>query len=254
MVTFNAIATHSTLIDENEFFAQYYDPDALFRYDSNFFQLKYSPTKEEFELIESMQIVFSKGNGLSHVKFYWPENQGIMPDTLDYLNGEEYGLEKLELYSLDPAHYVFKAEVPDINVSVVQADQLDAFKQLNYIEDKTVSDSFAESKQPYYDRLFKDEAVTFLLAYFQGEPAGSCIMIDSDEGLELDDLFTLEKHRLKGIASALQSFIIKEALARQTLVFLVADAEDSPKDMYKKAGFHYEGFRIGAQKVIKGEG
>ncbi|SFC15281.1 Acetyltransferase (GNAT) domain-containing protein [Alkalibacterium subtropicum] len=254
MVTFKSIATHSALIDENEFFAQYYDPAALFRYDSNFFQLKYSPTREEFELIESMHLVFSLENGLSHVKFYWPENQGILPDTLDYLNEAEYGLEKLELYSLDPAQYTGKEKNPDISVEVVQADQLASFKRLNYIEDKTVSESFAESKQTYYDRLYRDASVTFLLACFQGDPAGSCITIESDAGLELDDLFTLETYRFKGVATALQAFVIEEALAKQTLVFLAADAEDSPKEMYKKAGFNYEGFRIGAQKVIKGEG
>lgn len=254
MVTFNAIATHSTRIDDNEFFLQYFDPDALFRYDSNFFQLNYSPTKEEFELIESMHIVFSEENNLTHVKFYWPEDQGIQPDTLDYLNQEEYGLEKLELYSLDPTHYKMKEKNPDISVAVVQPDELEAFKSLNYIEDKTISESFAESKQPYYDRLFEDGSVTFLLAWFDGKPAGSCILIESDAGLELDDLFTLERYRLKGVATALQTFIVEEAVKKQTIVFLVADAEDSPREMYQKAGFKYEGFRIGAQKVIKGEG
>lgn len=254
MVTFEAIATHSTLIDENEFFTQYFDPDALFRYDSNFFQLKYSPTKEEFELIASMHRVFSEENDLTHVKFYWPEDQGIQPDTLDFLNQEEYGLEKLELYSLDPNDYISKSFHSDISVKVVQSEHLAVFKSLNYIEDQTISDSFAESKQPYYDRLFSDESVTFLLAWLNGEPAGSCIMIKSDEGLELDDLFTLEAYRNKGVATSLLAFIAEKASAEQTIVFLVADAEDTPKEMYKKAGFKYEGFRIGAQKVIKGAG
>jgi len=254
MVTFNAIATHSTRIDDNEFFSQYFDPDALFRYDSNFFQLNYSPTKEEFELIESMHWVFSLENDLTHVKFYWPEDQGIHPDTLDYLNQKEYGLEKLELYSLETERFVKKEVDPAINVTIVQADQLETFKSLNYIEDKTISESFADSKQPYYDRLFKDGAVTFLLAWYDGKPAGSCVVIESDKGLEIDDLFTLENYRLKGVATALQTFIVQEALKKQTVVFLVADAEDSPREMYRKAGFDYQSFRIGAQKVIKGVG
>ena len=79
-------------------------------------------------------------------------------------------------------------------------------------------------------------------------------MIESDKGLEIDDLFTLENYRLKGVATALQTFIVQEALKKQTVVFLVADAEDSPREMYRKAGFDYQSFRIGAQKVIKGVG
>ncbi|MER2063294.1 MAG: GNAT family N-acetyltransferase [Alkalibacterium sp.] len=254
MVTFDVIATHSNMIDSNEFFSQYFDPDALFRYDSNFFQLNYSPTKEEFELIETMQRVFSEENGLTHVKFYWPQDQGIQPDTLDYLNQHEYGLEKLELYILKPADYIKKASNEQINVTVVQEHDLETFKSLNYIEDKTISEAFAEAKQPFYDRLHQDEKVTFLLAWLNGEPAGSCIVIESDAGLELDDLFTHDRHRLKGVASALQTFIVEEAVKKESQVFLVADAEDSPKEMYKKAGFKNAGFRIGAQKVIEGEG
>ncbi|GEK91378.1 DUF5613 domain-containing protein [Alkalibacterium kapii] len=86
MVSFKSIATHSHCVDENEFFEHYFDPDALFRYDSNFFQLKYSPTKEEFLLIEDMQEFFAIQNGLEHIKFYWPQDEGIRVDTLDYLN------------------------------------------------------------------------------------------------------------------------------------------------------------------------
>ncbi|MDZ7834903.1 MAG: GNAT family N-acetyltransferase [Alkalibacterium sp.] len=255
MVTFKDIATHSKIVDENDFFSHFHDPDALFRYDSNFFQLKYSPTMEEFELIETMQLVFSEENGLSHVKFYWPENQGIRPDTLAYLDQKNYGLEKLELYAIAPADYAFSGSNPDIDVQVVTEDMLETFKAINYIEDKTISVSFAEAKQPFYDRLFDDDQVTFLLAFYKGQPAGSCILVESSAGLELDDLFTLEAYRKKGVATALMGHIAAQAQAqaKQTIVYLVADAEDSPKEMYVKAGFNYEGFRIGAQKVIKGE-
>ncbi|OJF95346.1 GNAT family N-acetyltransferase [Alkalibacterium sp. 20] len=253
MVTFEAIATHSTLIDENDFFSHYYNSEAPFRYDSNFFQLKYSPIKVEFELIETMHWTFSEEYDLTHVKFYWPENQGIHPDTLDYLNQEEYGLEKLELYSITPSDFAVTTENPDISIQVVTYDNLNIFKSINYIEDKIISTSFAGAKQPFYDKLFQDESITFLLAYYKGKAAGSCIIVESAEGLELDDLFTLKEYRLRGVAKALLDYIIKQAASKQKIVFLVADAEDSPKEMYLKSGFNYEGFRIGAQKMIKGD-
>lgn len=253
MITFDAITNHSTLIDENDFFRHYFDPDALFRYDSNFFQLMYSPSKEEFKLIEEMQWVFSEENGLNHVKFYWPENLGIRPDTLEYLGDHEYGLEKLELYSIDPSDFSDSPDNSDVRIEVVTSDQLSVFKSINYIEDKETSTSFANAKQPFYDRLFKDESITFLLASYKNQPAGSCILIRSDWGIEIDDLFTLKEYRSKGIATAVQKFIMEEAASFGKKVFLVADAEDTPKEMYIKNGFTYEGFRIGAQKEIKGE-
>lgn len=253
MVTFSSVAIHSTLIDENEFFKHYFNANALFRYDSNFFELKYSPLKEEFELIEEMQWSFSEENGLTHVKFYWPENQGIHPGTLTYLNQKDYGLEKLELYTIDPIRFVKAPEDPDISIKVVTQTELDDYKAINHIEDKTISESFADAKQPFYNDLFQNEAVTFLLAFYKGKPAGSCVLVDSDEGLEIDDLFTLKEYRLRGIASAILNFIMKKALSGDKHVFLLADAEDTPKEMYMSKGFSYEGFRIGAQKVIKGD-
>lgn len=253
MITFNALATHSLIIEDNEFFSQHFNPDALFRYDSNFFQLKYSPTREEFELIEAMHWTFSEDNDLNHVKFYWPENQGVRPDTLDYLNQESYGLEKLELYTIDPLNFPETTVNSEIALKVVTEEQLLVFKSLNYIEDKRISEAFASAKQPFYDMLFQDTSVSFLLAYFKGQPVGSCILIESNLGIEIDDVFTLKAFRLKGIATALQSFIMKEAASKEKMVFLVADAEDSVKEMYIKNGFTYEGFRIGAQKVINGD-
>lgn len=251
MVSFNAIATHSTLIDENEFFQHYFDPNALFKYDSNFFQLSYSPTKEEFLLIEEMHQFFSIQNNLEHVKFYWPQDEGIRIDTLNYLNEKNYGLEKLELYSIDSSQYPFMDSNADITIEVVEQNRLDAFKTLNYVEDLTLSKAFAEAKRPYYDRLFNESSVRLLLASYKGNPAGSCIVIKNDEGLEIDDLFTLPSYRHKGVASAVLNYVAKDALRNHSLVFLLADAEDSPREMYLKYGFQLEGFRIGAQHIFE---
>ncbi|GEK91379.1 GNAT family N-acetyltransferase [Alkalibacterium kapii] len=124
---------------------------------------------------------------------------------------------------------------------------------MNYKEDLTISKSYAEAMRTYYDRLFNDPSVRLVLASYQGSPAASCILIRSDEGFEVDDLFTLPAFRRKGIARALLDQVVTMALKTRAAVFLLVDAEDSPKEIYLNSGFERVGFRIGAQKII-GEG
>jgi GNAT superfamily N-acetyltransferase len=54
----------------------------------------------------------------------------------------------------------------------------------------------------------------------------------------LEDLMVLPEHRMKGIATALVHRCAESARAKGAgLVFLPADASDTPKDMYRRMGF-----------------
>lgn len=249
MPSFNDLFPYSECIDYNEFFKQYYNPTARFRYDSNFFQLLFSPSVEEFKLIESMQVVFSQENSLGHVKFYWPQNTGILIDTLDYLNEQEYGLEKLELYCIKPDEFKGKSN-DSWTIQDVNKESLKLFKAINYSQDLELSETFADSKQPFYDDLFENKLVKLMLAFKDDEAVGSCLIIEQDETIELDEVFILPAYRHMGAASSLQHAIMERARKRNKLVILAADAEDSPREMYQKQGYHYHGFKIGAVKTI----
>lgn len=252
MIDFQMLYPYSAEMDRNEFFIQYFNPSALFRYDSNYFHLLYSPSKEEFQLIEDMHWFFSEDNGLGHVKFTWPKDQGLLPETLDYLSEQGYGLEKLELYSIDPAF--FKGVTADnIQVTKVTHEQLDTFKTLNYIEDMKTSRYFADEKQGFYDLIFSDPLVTMWLALKDDQTVGSCITIEQSETIEIDDVFTLPEHRGQNVASTLQARVMAEGVKRNKRVILAADAEDSVKDMYIKQGYTCEGFQIGAIRTLEEE-
>lgn len=248
-MNFQTLYTYSEQIDENDFFIQHFNPNALFRHDSNFFELLYSPSIEEFKLIEDMHIQFSNDYSLSHVKFVWPQDQGILPYTLDYLSQENYGLEKLELFSVHPSMYEGKRN-EDVEVRVVDHFDLSLFKTINYTEDLEISKTFADEKQPFYDEIFEDPAVTFRLAFLDNKPAGSCISIEQQTTIEIDDLFTLPEFRNRKIAGTLQAAVMSSAIDAEKQVILAADAEDTPRTMYLNQGYTYEGFRIGAVKRI----
>lgn len=251
MFSFSDLSTYSNLLDKNEFFRQYFNPNARFRYDSNFFKLMFSPSIQEFELIEDMQIYFSLENELKHVKFYWPDNLGIRPDTLDYLSQQNYKLEKLELLKINPQSFKGNPVSPDVTVVEVTSDLMATLKDINYIEDLTISEDYAENKGPFYDDLFANSSVLFYMALYRNEPAGSCIVVEGNQTIEIDDLFTVKNFRQKGVATALQQKVMTLAKSKNKSVLLATDSEGSPINMYINQGYERVSFQIGAHKELE---
>jgi len=251
LVTFDNIAHNTTLISENEYFKQFYNRDALFKYDSNFFQLKYQPFLAEFKLIENMNIDFSEKVGLSYVKFHWPENKGFTPEIVQYFEQTGYELEMLNLYFILPEEFVPSRTNSNTKVIQVTDKSLSAFKTINYTEDLTIDRDYAENMNPFYEKLFALDNYLFLMAYLNDEPVGSVILIESDHYIEIDDLFVVKEYRNQGIGTEIQKSVMELAKQKQKKVILVADAEDTPKNMYEKQGYEYVSYQVGAQYVFK---
>lgn len=250
MISFDLITNYSTCIDENEFFKQFYNEKAHFRYDSNFFLLKYQPILEEFKLIENMQLAFSKEVGLEHIKFYWPENQGFLPEIVDYFQEQGYELEMLELYQINPFDFQESKENSAVQISNVTPQTLEAFKKISYVADLDFGWYFAQSKKSFYDWQFNEPSIQLVIAAIDGKAVGTLTMIVSEDAIEIDDVLTVKEYRNKGVATELQKFVMQEAKKENKTVILVADAEDTPKNMYKKQGYSYVSYQLGAQKVL----
>lgn len=79
-------------------------------------------------------------------------------------------------------------------------------------------------------------------AYVDGTIAAVCELYSDGITAQLEDVATLEEHRKKGLARAVVSRALAEAQAwGHETVFLVADADDWPKQMYAKLGFEEAG-------------
>ena len=250
MYQFTDFEHHSQLVDDNEFFAQYLSPDYPWRYDSNFFLLKFQPDLQEFKLIEEMQIASHRQNKLSHLKFYWPQNTPLTPAVTKYLDKEDYGLELLDLYRLKPGN--FKDQVSNLAVKnqVLSSKKLGAFKSFNYQHDQHVSKAFAQSKLNFYDDLLAKPGIDFLTSQLDQEIIASLIQIEKDRTIEIDDLYVHPNYRHQKIASTLVNQVADYAKSRDKDLILLADGEDSVGVMYTKLGFSQTGSLIGASKKL----
>jgi GNAT superfamily N-acetyltransferase len=84
----------------------------------------------------------------------------------------------------------------------------------------------------------RGDAFAWYLAYVDGEPVGHFSERTRDGIGYLEDLMVLPKYRLRGIATALVQRCAESARADGArIVFLPADAIDTPKLMYARMGF-----------------
>lgn len=248
MITFRSIHPHADLIEYNEFYELYHNHEAPYMYDYNCMYLEYQPTLEEFRLIEKIQWDFHEDVGLTHLKFYWPQDTGFSQEILDYFVQERYGIQLLELYAIHPSRFNGPRPHPTVTIDFVSKETLSDFKKINYLQDVLIDKEFADQKQGLYDLKFKDGLIQQVIAYVDRQPVGGVDLIIGDETVEIDNLFVNEEMQRQGIATSLQQFAMNTAGDRP--VILVADGEDTPKDMYRKQHYQYLGFQVGAQKVF----
>ena len=81
-----------------------------------------------------------------------------------------------------------------------------------------------------------------------GEPAAACKLLAGDGIRQVEDVATLEAQRGRGLAQAIVGAAIDAARAEAPeLIYLTADAEDWPRQMYGKLGFR----AIGQLSVLR---
>ncbi|MDQ3823713.1 MAG: GNAT family N-acetyltransferase [Actinomycetota bacterium] len=84
--------------------------------------------------------------------------------------------------------------------------------------------------------------VRYLAARAEGEIASYCELLSDGETAQVESVMTLERFRGRGLAKAVVSHAVREARAAgNSLVFLVADDADWPKELYARLGFEARG-------------
>ncbi|MHC0036971.1 GNAT family N-acetyltransferase [Pseudoneobacillus sp. C159] len=246
-ITFKDIYKAGRLVLENELYLHVHNPEMLLQYDSNFIRFKIMPTVQEFVDAESYLRAFHEKHGQKHVRFYYPEGEMIPDDLKAYLEENKHNIGFLELFAIDPAHFLSVSPNPDIAVQKVTSEILDVYLKFQYPHDATYGQGFAEQKQALYERNFNSEKIQQIIALYKGQSAGTVDVIISEETAEIDSLIVAEEFQRKGIGSRLQKFVM-ELFPTKTII-LVADGEDTPKDMYRKQNYQYLNYQYESFKV-----
>lgn len=247
MYSYQNLFVDAEVFENNEYFTQYYQPYLSHSANHNFMMIKFSPHLEVFQQLEEWQKDFHEDVDMNFVKFYWPEDEGIFPDTFEYLAEENYKLSQTILMVADQS--LKKLEISkDIQIKMLSFETLEDFQAMNYADEIRYGEKFAIDKKEYYKNYINHPKVRVLLAFRNEILLGSTHLIEENDTLEIDQLYVKDEYRNQGVASTLQAKIFE--LAGQRDVILIADAEDTVIDMYEKQGYKKISRRIGIEKNI----
>nr|WP_256521736.1 GNAT family N-acetyltransferase [Halobacillus sp. A5] len=228
-------------------FEHFHNPYILQRYDSNFLQFKRMPELSEFTGAYEYLHNFHFERGLHHVKFCFPQNEKPGEELCQFFKQFEMSTGSLELYQIQPEQFPEAVPHNDIQVETVNSLNFPVFSDLHYHQDLEFGAAFAKQKVEFNKKLFRDPDIEMVLAYYKGIPAGSVTAIRKKGIVEIDHLVVEDHLQRKGIGTRLQQHVMKQF--PDSTIILVADGNDSVRDMYRKQNYQFKGFQVEAQKI-----
>ncbi|WP_400246855.1 GNAT family N-acetyltransferase [Niallia sp. JL1B1071] len=246
-VSYRNIHKEGKQITESTNWIHVHNAEMLLQYDSNYIQFKAMPTIMEFDLAEEYLKAFHQKTGQKHLKFIFPENQKFTKELLEHIVSKRYydvGL--TELYAIDPNEFPVLSHIEDILIQKVAEDNFEDYLQLEYNQDLEYGIDYAKGKTEVYRKNFKDPHFLQIIAYYNGKGAGALEVIIADKTVEIDGIFVIEEYQRKGIAARMQKMVM-DLFPNKTII-LLADGEDTPREMYKKQNYQKQGFQYEALK------
>lgn len=214
-------ALFSTSYAFSEHLTKWEDDQLRDKYDHNLFFYSGQPSSDEVRAA----LAYQKKRGDAFLKL-----EGYEP--LDDAFGME-GDETLTMFLPAAADISGWKTNPEISVKKMEGPD---FEQLEQHELKHYGPLYGESFTVQNNRRLR-EKLPYLGAYRNGKLVGSCYLYVSGGYACMDSLLVDEEARHQHIATTLIKYIAETTRERGEVLYLHADSDDTPKDMYAKMGF-----------------
>ena len=204
-------------------------------YDANFVRLDSALGDMTADLAEGL--VEGLQSGLRHRKL-------LLPDAGERLAGE---LGRRGWRVTRTVVMCHEGDAPGSDAEAVDPRALRAAR------DAAMPDRDAETRAQiaaYTELLAAANGARAFAAFSQGEMGAFCLLYEGGGVAEIDEVTTLARFRNRGLGTAVVKAAIAASLdAGNDLTFLVADANDWPRDWYARLGFRAIGDRYEAYRA-----
>ena len=215
----------------SEHLEKWQDDDLYDMYDHNqFVPLLDDPTDKELE----QAIAYQHQLGRGFLKLDTREK-------LDEALTERFSLEKCCTETMLLRNKQKNIEAWKCNPDVIIHDSAssDVLADLLQIDIETFASDYGEDfirrrDARYVKKAMETQGFHYYVAYLDGKPAGSCYACAIDGYVVMDALVVREAFRKRYVATTLMKHIASQFKEE---MFLHADADDTPKEMYRKMGF-----------------
>ncbi|MDO5457038.1 MAG: GNAT family N-acetyltransferase [Atopococcus tabaci] len=237
MYDFKSTYLFSSVVTQTPYFTQYYQAKMPDVRQTNFMSFHFNPILENFQFLESFQKDFHQDTDQSFLRFHWPQDEGIYPEIFSYLHENNYQLGRMELLKINPQDFMMSSSQPEITITSLNKNNMEDYLNLNYEADLEHGRIYAEQKQIQYQGYLKRPHIQPYLAFHNNHLVASIDLIVLKSSIEINSLYVAPKYRRQGIASALQEKAVEIAEEHKSVLILIADAEDTPIDMYEEQGY-----------------
>ena len=215
----------------SEHLEKWQDDDLYDMYDHNqFVPLLDDPTDKELE----QAIAYQHQLGRGFLKLDTREK-------LDEALTERFSLEKCctETMLLRNKQKNIEAWTCNSDVIIHDSASSDVLADLLQIDIETFASDYGEDfirrrDARYVKKAMETQGFHYYVAYLDRKPAGSCYAYAIDGYVVMDALVVREAFRKRYVATTLMKHIASQFKEE---MFLHADADDTPKEMYRKMGF-----------------
>jgi GNAT superfamily N-acetyltransferase len=146
----------------------------------------------------------------------------------------EWKVERHLLMTYERPSELVAGPVDEVGFEELETVWADGIREEPYGRDEEVVRQLVAAQ--HRRRLALD--VRYFAALVDGEIASYCELFSDGETAQVESVMTLARFRGRGLAKAVVSHAVREARAAgHSLVFLVADDEDWPKELYRRLGF-----------------
>ena len=192
------------------------------------------PTTEEFDDAVSYQ----KEKELHFIKY---ESRTRLPELLFSKLKEKYGIECDTTYTMYlPGKDILKWKINEnVEVCDIHDNVSKTVKDITCIEHDNYAEIYGENfllrkVRRETDAAIGDRDYHYLVAYLDGTAVGACYAFAKNGCIQIDDLIVNKSARKKYVATTLLAYIADNF---DGIMYLHADEDDTPKDMYAKMGF-----------------
>ena len=220
----------------SEHMEKWQDDDLYDMYDHNQFVPVLDSTKESKPTVEELEQAIEYQRQLGRSFFKLDTIEKLDEDCIKHFGLEECCTEtmilrnkqkNIEAWKCNPEVVIYDSDSSDILADLLQID-IETFAS-DYGEDFT-----RRRDARYVKKAMETQGFHYYVAYLDGKPAGSCYAYVTNGYVVMDALVVRESFRKRYVATTLMKHIASRFTEE---MFLHADADDTPKEMYVKMGF-----------------
>lgn len=209
-------------------------PEEPLVFDVNKWDYKQMPSIKMWEEDLKKQYEMHKKQTSNHLAFTFPENVQLEQQWLDKINEHQFELGLLELYAIE-AQNVKRLTNEQIKVMFVTDQTLEDYIKIYRQFASPYGEAYADETIKMIRKQFNKEDKSRVIAYKRDMPVGILDVIITSHSVEIDGFGVVDKYQKQGIGSIMQSFVAD--IAHTKPIILIADGEESAREMYIKQGY-----------------